>query len=175
MSELRTPRLRLEALTEEHADELFDGLRDERLYEFVPSIAPSDLKGLRSRLRSLESRTSPDGSERWLNWAIRCLDVGRCIGYVQATVPVNAPAKIAYVLFAPFWGLGYGHEAVVGLLDFLSTALQVREIRASVDPDNCRSIALLERLGFRRIAVHRDADTIRGVLRDEIEYALIRL
>lgn len=123
-NELRTPRLRLEPLTEEHADELFDGLRDERLYEFVPSTAPTDLKGLRSRFRSLESRTSPDGSEHWLNWAIRCLDVSRCIGYAQATVPVNTPAKIAYLLFPPFWGLGYAHEAVVGLLDFLSTAWQ---------------------------------------------------
>lgn len=170
MNDITTPRLRLEPLRERHAEDLFVGLQDERIYEFVPSTAPTDTESLRNKFRRLESRKSPDGSEDWLNWAVRCNSTDECIGYVQATIPPNAPASIAFILFPSYWGRGYAHEAATAMLEFLAASFSVRNFRASVDPDNRRSIALLERLGFNRVAVHPSALPIKGVLRDEIEY-----
>lgn len=170
MHDITTPRLRLEPLREEHAGEFIGPLQDERIYEYVPTNAPTDAADLRRTFRRLEGRTSPDGSEDWLNWAIRCTSTDQCIGYVQATISPHLSASIAYVLFPAYWGRGYAREAVNAMLEFLAASLGIRDVRASVDPDNQKSIALLESIGFGRHAVHRSTLPIKGVLRDEIEY-----
>ena len=170
MNDITTPRLRLEPLRERHADDLFAGLQDERIFEFVPTTPPADLESLRDKFRRLEGRKSIDGLDDWLNWAVRCNSTDECIGYVQATIPRYAPATIAFIFFPAYWGRGYAHEAVTAMLEFLAASFAVRNFRATVDPDNRRSIALLERLGFNRVAVHPSALPIKGVLRDEIEY-----
>ena len=170
MNDITTPRLRLEPLRERHADDLFAGLQDERIYDFVPSTPPTDNESLRNKFRRLESRKSADGSEDWLNWAVRCSSTGEYIGYVQSTIPPNAPASVAFIFFPAYWGRGYAHEAVTAMLEFLAASFAIRNFHASVDTGNRRSIALLERLGFERVAMHTSALPIKGVLRDEIEY-----
>lgn len=56
------------------------------------------------------------------------------------------------MLFPPFWGQGYATEACAWLVAELAAKHGVREILASVDTRNAKSIALLERLGFERVA-----------------------
>src|SRR5207249_414216 len=114
--EIKTPRLVLEPLEVSHADELYDGLRDERLYEFIDSDPPESRERLRTRYAKLASRRSPDGTEAWLNWAIRECRTDRYVGFVQATVNASRSALIAYVLFHSAWGNGYGREAVAALI-----------------------------------------------------------
>src|SRR5579872_4594279 len=61
--QIDTQRLILEPLVERHADVLFEGLSDARLYEFTDDKPPANLSTLRARFHRLESRHSPDGSE----------------------------------------------------------------------------------------------------------------
>src|SRR3954452_3654823 len=44
---IETARLQLEPLTPEHADDLFDGLSDPRLYEFISEAPPRSLRAPR--------------------------------------------------------------------------------------------------------------------------------
>jgi ribosomal-protein-alanine N-acetyltransferase len=169
---LDTPRLRMEPLEESHASALFEGLRNEALYEFIRERAPESVEALRERYRRLATRESPDGRESWLNWALWSLPTNRYVGWVQATVHQNHSADIAYVLFHDAWGHGYAREAVAALIRHLREDWSAGLIRASVDTRNSRSIALLETLGFRRGAVLAHAERIRGVLADEVEYHL---
>lgn len=148
LKSLRTVRLRLEPLEEAHADLLFDGLRDEALYEFIDEAPPRDAEALRERYRRWTSRASPDGRQAWLNWALWSLPAGRFVGWVQATVHPDCAADIAYVLFRGAWGQGYAREAVAALIGHLREDWKVNTVRASVDARNRRSIALLEALGF---------------------------
>lgn len=143
-----TERLRLEDLTPEHAEKLFDGLQDPSLYAFIDDEPPPSLDWLRARYERLATRRSPDGRERWLNWAIRIHRTGDYAGYVQATVRQDGTALLGYVLFGTAQGRGYGTEAVEATLRHLAAHERVAEARASVDPENAKSIALLERLGF---------------------------
>ena len=50
------------------------------------------------------------------------------------------------------WGQGFATEACHWLITELAQRHGVREILASVDVRNAKSIALLERLGFARVA-----------------------
>src|SRR3954468_22439885 len=98
-------RLLLEPLTPAHADELAPLLADRALYEFTGGEPPS-VAELRARYERQARGRSPDGSQRWLNWIVRC--EGEAVGYVQATVDVAANvADVAWVVAARFQGRGY--------------------------------------------------------------------
>jgi [ribosomal protein S5]-alanine N-acetyltransferase len=147
---LRTERLCLEPLAPGHAVELFDGLTDPRLYEFVDDEPPPSVGWLQERYRKLASGKSPDGSDLWCSWAVRRLRNGRAIGFVQATIDREQVATTAYVLFPGAWGRGFGREAVAAMMTELSGRDRVTAFRATTHPQNRRSIVLLSALGFER-------------------------
>jgi len=169
---LHTSRLTLEPLEETHAADLFEGLRDEGLYEYTSDHAPESVEALALRYRQLETRRSPDGREAWLNWALWSVPDARYVGLVQATVYPDRRAHVAYVLFREAWNRGYAREASAAMINALSLGWEVREIWATVDVRHRRSIALLEGLGFLRIGVRKDAEFIQGALSDEYVYWL---
>lgn len=170
MNPILTPRLRLEPLEPSHAPGMFPGLQNTELYRFIAEAPPESVEALRERYRRLSTRTSPDGREAWLNWALRLEPGGDFAGWVQATVHPDGSAHVAYVLFVEAWGKGYGREATSALIEHLRVAWNVHTVVATVDPRNRRSIALLEALGFRRGALRRDADVIGGLPADEVDY-----
>ena len=144
-------RVRLESLTRAHAAELFPVLSHPAIYRYIPEPPPVSIAALTARYQSLEARVSPDGSQRWFNWAIRHLANAQCIGYVQATVYLQATADFAFVLGPAFWGLGLAHEASVAGLSRLFAQTEVTTVFATVDRRNTSSAALLARLRFRRV------------------------
>src|SRR5438093_12100480 len=93
---LQSTRLLLEPLVPSHASELFGGLSDMRLYEFIAEEPPSSQTSLRARYERLTIRQSDDGNELWLNWALKTIETPRYVGYVQASVRRDGTADIAY-------------------------------------------------------------------------------
>lgn len=139
--------LRLEPQTAAHAAELYPLLNDPELYVFTDDKGPASLAALTERLRSLESRSSPDGTEQWLNWIVRNAH-NTVIGYVQATVRPGGEAEIAYVFGRPYWGRGFATRACDWMLVRLAEDYAVTRATATLDPRNTASLALLQRLGF---------------------------
>ncbi len=161
MSVLHAAGLRLEPLTAAHADEMFPLLVDAALYEYMDGEPPASLEALRERYARLESRRSPDGRERWLNWVVRGPD-GRAIGFVQATVhepagdagpagadPGPRSAWVAYVIVNTHRGRGYGTVATAAMIEHLRSTFGVGRLLARVEEANAPSQRLLARLGFR--------------------------
>jgi RimJ/RimL family protein N-acetyltransferase len=62
----------------------------------------------------------------------------------------NAQIEIGYTLAPSYQGQGYGIEALKSVFNYLFSDLKKHRITASVDPNNTRSIRLLERLGMRK-------------------------
>ncbi len=152
MKPLATPRLDLEPLVVAHARELFEALRDPALYQFIEERPPASLAALEARYRALERRAPPDGrDEVWLNWACRERATGLIAGLVQATVFPAPPAHFAYVFTAAGQGRGLAREACRAAIRSLFDDWQQPAVEATVDPDNARSIALLEALGFHPV------------------------
>lgn len=171
MNTLETQRVRLEPLTAQHAEAMFQGLSNPRLYEFIAEEALKSIDELRRRYTRLESRRSPDGREAWLNWVLFSKPELRARGYVQATVH-DTGASVAFVLFEDAWGQGFAREAVGLMLPHLRDAYGARTASATVDPRNRRSVRLLEALGFALAKMRTGAELVHGVLTDEAEYVL---
>lgn len=155
-----TARLTLEPQVTAHAEAMFAMLQDPAIYVHE-NDPPASIEWLTERFRRLESRSSADRRELWLNWVLRHPTRG-LIGFVQATVRGDASADIAYVLGSRSWGQGLASEAVQAMLGELAEYYNVRTLSAVLKRANVRSIRLLERLGFMLAA--GDA-----ALRDAIE------
>ena len=140
----------IEPIEPAHADCLFGGLSDSRLYEFIDATPPVNVDRLRRRYEDWSFRRQEEGGELWLNWAIRRTERDQYVGVLQATVDAKATATIAYVLFRSEWGKGYAREAVGLMIETLIREHGVSRLRATVDPSNERSISLLFALGFQR-------------------------
>ncbi len=169
---LVTPRLWIEPLLPAHAASLYECLQDERLYEFIPQDPPASLQALEARYRALSSRRSPDGREAWLNWALLTRRFGEYAGVLEATVHENLTATIAYMIFVPYQRLGFAAEGCSRLLAHLFEDYRVSVVMAEIDTRNAASIALVESLGFERVAFHKDADPFKGTSSDEYRYEL---
>jgi len=146
---IATARLRLEPLTVAHAPAMFEILRDPALYRYLDYGPPPNVEHVQRVYGQLEARTSPDGSEQWLNWIV-IGESGAPIGVVQATINQQRSAEIAYVFARESWGRGYATEAVEAMMQHLIDAYAVEEFTATVDEANERSVQLLARLGMEQ-------------------------
>lgn len=150
--EARTARLTLEPLRAVHAAMLFPVLVDPRLYAYVPDEARVTVAMLAERFAELAQGAPPEAHETWLNWVMRRRDDDAAIGTLQATVEPGGYAWIGYVLTPSAWGQGFATEACTWLVAELARRHGVRDIMGSVDVRNAKSIAVLERVGFARVA-----------------------
>jgi RimJ/RimL family protein N-acetyltransferase len=174
---LKTERLLFEPLLPKHASLFHGALADERLYRFIPADAPESVGALRTRYRKLASRRSPDGSEAWLNFAVRLRQDGSragasYVGTLEATVYPDRSARVAYTVFVPFWGRGYAREGCARLLEHLIEDYGVRVVAAEMDTRNAASVSLAEALGFQRVGTTPGAEHFKGSVSDEYRYEL---
>lgn len=150
-----------------HAAEMFGVLSDPAIYEFE-NEAPAAASVLRDRYAKLEARVSPDGSEKWLNWAVR-MSSGELAGFMQATVLVGGRAYVAYELGSRFWRRGIGSASVQAVLLELARHYGVRDAYAVLKSANFRSRGLLAKLGFAEVVPPRRAPWPAGA--DEVTFS----
>jgi ribosomal-protein-alanine N-acetyltransferase len=167
---LTTARLSLEPLTAAHADALFAPLQEEALYTWISLLPPPSVEKLRDRWTWLEGRLSPSGEEAWLNWIVRRVDDGACVGKLDASVDdAGVATNVGYLFFPAYWGQGLATEAVIAVAEHLERH-GVTEQRATVTVGNGASGRVLEKAGFARTRILPENDVIRGVTHDDIEY-----
>jgi RimJ/RimL family protein N-acetyltransferase len=159
MRTITAPPYVLEPQFAAHAHEMFAVLSDSAIYEFE-NAPPIDEESLRKRYERLESRSSSDGTQWWLNWVIR-VPGGKLAGYVQATVLPDLTAYVAYELNSQYWRQGIGSNAVRAMLKELHEQYGIGIFIAVLKAKNYRSVALLRKLGFvlaseEQAARHRD-------------------
>jgi [ribosomal protein S5]-alanine N-acetyltransferase len=73
--------------------------------------------------------------------------IGGCGIRIRSTV--NRDADIGYVLHRDYWGQGLVTEAAIAIIEVGFSTLRMHRIWATTDPQNLRSIRVLERLGMR--------------------------
>lgn len=152
MEQLETERLVLEPIGPPHARTLFPLVSDARLFTYVDQDPPASEQALEMRYRGWSTGLSPDGSERWLNWAARLRGTEEYVGWFQATVRSDRTAEIAYVTFVAHQRCGYAKEATAAVMAYLVRLYLVTSILATIDPRNEASIALAKSVGLRQVA-----------------------
>jgi ribosomal-protein-alanine N-acetyltransferase len=82
-------------------------------------------------------------------------------------------AYLGYFAFAPYERQGYMTDGLRLVLRKAFGPVGLHRVEANVQPGNARSIALLERLGFRREGYSPRYLKIGGRWRDHVRYALL--
>jgi RimJ/RimL family protein N-acetyltransferase len=143
-------------------------MSDPELYRFIPQSPPT-LSELEARYRRTAAGPHRAG-ERWWNWAVfTSQDEGA--GTVELSLDLgNASASLAYLFARAYWGAGYASEACAAAIAHAGTAADIERVTATIDTRNERSIALVERLGFTRVATIENADVFGGAPSDEFVY-----
>jgi RimJ/RimL family protein N-acetyltransferase len=112
--------------------------------------------------------------DTWLQLAV-CTGNDQLIGDIGIHFLADAfQVEIGYTVSPNYQGKGYAVEAVKAVLDHLFGDLQKHRISASVDPENVRSIRLLEKIGFRKEAHFVKSFQVDGEWLDDCIYALLR-
>jgi RimJ/RimL family protein N-acetyltransferase len=144
---VQTPRLTLEPLRVEHAEEMVAVLGDPRLHEFTGG-QPKSLDELRQTYRRRVVGQSSDGAQGWLNWTVRLKANGAAIGTVQATLRQGDAAILAWTIGSEHQGHGFAKEAAAAMAGWLRRN-QVERFTAHIRPDHAASIAVAHHLGLR--------------------------
>ena len=157
---IETPRLRLEPLALEHAEEMSRALDDPRLHEFTggrPATAPE----LEARYARLTAEPGSAHGEGWLNWIVRHRAAGRAIGTVQATLKLHeeqAVAELAWVISSAYQRQGHAKEAVGAMAAWLR-GRSVAVFVAHIHPGHLASMAVARSIGLAPTDVVVDGET----------------
>ena len=82
-------------------------------------------------------------------------------------------AYLGYYAFEPHAGQGYMREGLALALEHAFGALKLHRVEVNIQPDNTRSVALVERIGFVREGYSRRYVKIGGRWRDHVRCALL--
>ena len=85
----------------------------------------------------------------------------------------NLEVEIGYTLSTRYQGRGYATEAIISVISYLFDNFNKHRIIASVDPENTKSIALLERIGLRKEAHFKKSIWFNEKWADDIVYAIL--
>lgn len=80
----------------------------------------------------------------------------KVIGKIFFSKRGNGSFELGYTFNASFQGKGYATESIMGMLKYAFETLGVRRIFAEIDTRNSKSVNLVERLGMRREAEHKE-------------------
>ena len=95
------------------------------------------------------------------------------IHFSQITRRAFQNAMLGYALDHRHEGRGLMHEALqAALADAFGPRVGLHRVQANVRPENARSLALLDRLGFEREGLAREYLFIEGAWRDHVLTAL---
>ncbi len=112
----------------------------------------------------------------WFNFAIIETATQNLIGDIGLNILEHDPqqAKVGYSLARHAQGNGYATEALRAVLDYAFGELKLHRISATCDVDNQGSIALLERVKFRREGHLIENYFDKGEWTSEYLYAMLR-
>ena len=102
---------------------------------------------------------------------------GELAGVVNANEIVRGSfqsAFLGYYAFTPFDGTGRMEAGLRAMLREAFVTLRLHRLEANIQPENVRSIALVERLGFRLEGFSPGYLKIRGHWRDHERWAITR-
>jgi RimJ/RimL family protein N-acetyltransferase len=149
--EILTDRLRLRRLQVTDAGRMF-AYRSHPQVLLYQSWAPTSLEEVQAFIDRMSVRELDAPGWFQLGISERADDnlIGDCgVRFLETD---SRLAEIGITIAPPFQGNGYAAEALNFILDLLFVTLGKHRVFACVDPRNCRSIALMKRLGLRQEA-----------------------
>ena len=168
------PGLELRLLEERHAEEVFwlcDTGR-ERLRQWLPWVESTlSADDTRAFIRNSLEQFAKGESLVVGIWYKGCL--AGVISFV-AINKTNRSAMIGYWLGTEYEGKGIVSRACAAMIDYGFRELGLNRIVVRAAPENARSQAVPQRLGFTREGVERQAEWVNDRFLDMVVYSLLR-
>lgn len=104
------------------------------------------------------------------------LDSKRIVGVINVNNIVRGSflsASLGYYVGAPFAGRGYMREGLELVKRYAFLELGLHRLEANIQPDNHRSISLVQQCGFVREGMSRDFLYIQGRWRDHERWTVL--
>jgi [ribosomal protein S5]-alanine N-acetyltransferase len=178
LPELCTQRLRLRASDPALADAAADYYRRNReahaRWNPPQSASMFTADGQRERLAASAAAVAAGTLVGW--WLFLHETPDHAVGQIHLSQIARAPfcnAMLGYSIDAAREGRGLMSEALTAVLaDAFGPRVGLHRVQANVRPENRRSLALLDRLGFEREGLAREYLFIDGAWRDHVMAAL---
>jgi len=170
---LQGPRVALRSLAATDALGLFEIFGDLEVMRYWSSPPLPDLE---AALKLVDEIHTLFASRTLFQWGIADRENDRVIGTCTLFnhAPAHGRAEVGFALARSAWGHGYGSEALGLLIRFAFDTLGLHRLEADVDPENARSLRLLERHGFKREGHLRERWHVFGRFHDTIYMGLLR-
>jgi len=145
-----TPRLHLRPLLEGDAPALFAIYGDEQVMRHSSDPVFSH-PGMVLEMLASVGRLLAEGTS--FEWGIEMRQGGTLVGTcgLHSFDEHQAAAEIGALLARSAWGQGVMTEALGPVIDHARQTLGLRLLRADIDAENVRSLALFRRLGFHSV------------------------
>lgn len=169
--ELRTERLFLRPVEAKDAKAIFNYRSDFKTNKYQGWI-PKTIEDVDSFLKKISLEIDIAGT--WFQFVIIDITNSEIIGDLGIHFLDDEQAEIGCTLEKNKHGKGYATEALKSAIDLLFNGLNKHRIIGSIDPQNIKSIGLVERLGFRKEAHFKESLLINGEWVDDIVYAILK-
>lgn len=152
---LETKRLKLVEITHNHANSLYEILSREEVTKYYGT---DHFRSLGEAIKLIDMFQKNFFEKRGIRWGMVLKENYKLVGTVglNGLQLKNRRAEIGYELHPDYWRKGYTLEAILEVLRFSYTELDLNRIGAVVYPENTPSVALLEKMGFTKEGLLRD-------------------
>lgn len=174
---LETNRLKLDKLTKDDSNRLFELFSDISVVEYYDLEAFTELSQANNLIEFFNTRFKDNTGIRW---AIRLKETNQLIGTCGFNTwsPKMKNAVIGYDLLPKFWGEGYTTEAVHGIVQsaFLGELPcgELNRIQGDTVPGNLASESLLLKVGFKEEGIRRQSGYWKNQFHDLKCFGLIK-
>ncbi len=165
MTELVTERLRLRRARADDLMAMHAVLSDPRAVEYWSTPPHPDLETTRAWLGGMIA-APPELSEDFV------VELG---GRVIGKAGSYRLPDVGFILHPDAWGRGYAREALAAVIAHVwATRPEIDALTADADPQNARSLRLLESLGFERTGYATKTWLVGDEWKDSVYLALRR-
>jgi ribosomal-protein-alanine N-acetyltransferase len=170
---LETERLVLRPLTPEDCGGLLRIFSDPEVTRYL-EITPLEVSG--EAMALLEYFNDLLDKKQGVRWGIEQKQDGALIGTCGFhTMKLWAfQGEISYDLARAYWGKGIVPEACQALLRHAYETMGLNRVQAAVLPEAAPSAKVLEKLGFQREGILRQAGYWKGRFWDKVSYSLLK-
>jgi len=165
---MTTEHLCLRQITIEDLNEFFILKSDERLLRGYDAKAKT-YEETRQFLQRINDEISKN---EWILWGITLNNklIGSiCFWNISEEQP---KAEIGYELMLEHQGKGIMQEAIKAVIEYGFKAMKLQLIEAFPNPNNLKSIKLLEKNNFNRGANFKETDSLSGEICERVAYSL---
>ena len=170
---IETHRLNLIELKEEYDKDLFKFFSDKKVMQYYDIDPLETIDDARKQINKFIDKYKNGLTIRWgISLKEEDKIIGTC-GY-HNWVKGYFRAEIGYELSSDYWQKGIMTEALVKVISFGFTEMNLNRIQALVYPENTASLELLKKCGFEEEGLLKEYAFFRGEFRDLIILSLLK-